>query len=44
MIRRLLLRISRLVNALLNRTLNTKEKEFFRCPCCGCTPCDCDDH
>ena len=44
MIRRILLRAKRLFDALLSRILNTKEEQPFRCPCCGCAPCDCDDH
>ena len=44
MIRRILLRAKRLFDTLLARILNTKEEALFRCPCCGFTPCDCDDH
>ena len=44
MIHRIFLRVTRLVDILLGRPLNTKEEEPFRCPCCGFAPCDCDDH
>ena len=44
MIRRILLRAKRLFDAFQARILNIKEEEPFQCPCCGCAPCDCDDH
>jgi len=44
MTHRILQRLRSIWDALCARILNTTEEEAFRCPCCGFTPCDCDDH